>query len=88
MTTWLWGLRSLKFESLLGGFPGRRLRLRCTILAMINITPRQVPLTEGTAGSAWIRGPAWRASRGRGTTGVDSLNPGLSGTRFSYGAGR
>ncbi|MEZ4472452.1 MAG: penicillin acylase family protein [bacterium] len=87
MTTWLWGLRHyVKFESLLGGFLGADSGFDA-ILAMFNITPRQVPLTEERLDRTDPRAGLAGFPRPGDNWGVDGANPGLSGTRFSYGSG-
>ncbi len=86
MSAWLWGLRHVaKMESLLGDFLGDD-PTYSVMLEPFSINTTVLPLEEGLSDDDPRAGLTWFPRHGD-NLGIDAGNPGLGGTRFSYGSG-
>ena len=86
MDAWLWGLRHVvRFESLLAGFLGDQPGLSI-LTDQFSINARRVRVMPGLP-QGDPRGALQWFPRDGDQFAVDAANPGLSGTRFSYGSG-
>lgn len=86
MSTWLWGMRhQVRFESLLAGFLGDDPRLSL-LTDEFAINARRLRLAADLPENDPRRTLTW-FPRDADQFAVDAGNPGLSGTRFTYGSG-